>query len=692
MNDEFRGPRDTTDEQLRAELERARIAEQRFRGLLESAPDAVVVADHAGSIILVNAQTERLFGYSRAELLGQPVELLVPTRLHDRHLKHRAGYHTAPGVRPMGSGLDLVARRKDGNEIPVEISLSPLHTDDGLLVLATVRDTSERRLAQAALRAARDELEVRVRERTVELEQANRGLQAEIAERRKAEAALRASETQLRLVADNMPAGMAYVDSNQIYLYHNQTFADLLGLSGQDLDGRSLGEFLGEEAYAEIKEHIESALAGKAVRYEQRFKVGKALRCLSVGLSPHFVNETEVNGFMVMLTDVTEQRYAEQVMQQAQKMEAVGQLTGGVAHDFNNLLMVVLGNLQFLASDLKDNAGAIELLEAATQAARRGADLNSKLLAFSRRQRLSPTAINFNDMVEGMVGMLRRTLGEHIRIVVAPGAELPCAMADPTQLETALLNLAVNARDAMERGGTLTIETASVTLDEHYAQLEADVTPGPYVMLAVSDTGNGMEPEVRRRAFEPFFTTKETGKGSGLGLAMVYGFVKQSGGHLKIYSELRHGTTVKLYLPTIQVQSEAEALAAATTQPQPTGHETILVVEDEEDVRRLVCRALGGLGYHVLQAGDGKTALALLKQEPTIDLIFTDVVLPGGVNGPELAHQAASLGRHIKVLYTSGYTGNALQQLDTLAAEIRLITKPYRIEELAQKVRTTLDG
>lgn len=681
-------------EQLREELAKARSTEEQFRGLVESAPDAVVVVDQTGHIVLVNKQTEMLFGYAREALLGQTIEILLPEPLRERHLGHRNGYLGTPGIRPMGSGIDLTARRKDGSEIPVEISLSPLQTQNGMLVSASIRDITDRHIAQQALRAAHDELEQRVRERTAELERTNQALHAEVVERRQAESALRASEAKRRLITDNMPAGMAYIDANQVYVYHNQTFADWLGLPSDEIDGHSVRKVFGESIYVEIRDQIEAALRGKAMRYEhEQIIAGGERRRWAVRYSPHFSPNGRVDGCMAMLTDVTEIRQAEQALHQAQKMEAVGQLTGGVAHDFNNLLTVVLGSLQILASELRDHPTAPELIEAATKAARRGAELNRTLLAFSRRQRLAPAAVAIKDLIEGMAGMLDRTLGEHIHVMVHSRANLPAAMADPAQLETALLNLAVNARDAMGHGGTLTIETAATYLDEHYASLEADVRPGPYVLIAVSDTGTGMTPEVRRRAFEPFFTTKETGKGSGLGLAMVYGFVKQSGGHLKIYSEAGHGTTVKIYLPTCD-EGAADLAAGAMTmmQPSPTGSETVLVVEDEADVRALVCRLLSGLGYKVLRASDGPMALELLEREPEIALLFTDVVLPGGMNGPELAGKALKMAPNVKVLYTSGYTGNAIQQLDALGSDVSLLSKPYRIEELARKVRDALDG
>ncbi len=555
---------------LQAELARCQGLELRAREVIEAAPDALVLVDRAGRIVLVNVKTEQLFGYKRDEMLGQPMEMLMPERARSSHVAKRDRFIAAPTQRPLGMGLNLVGRRRDGTEVPVDISLSPLHTSDGEFVAAAIRDVSDRREAQEALRRASDELELRVRERTGELEQANKALQAEMADRNK----------------------------------------------------------------------------------------------------------------------------AEQALLQAQKMEAVGQLTGGVAHDFNNLLMVVMGNLQILAQHLEADAFAIELIQAALTAAGRGADLNRRLLAFSRKQRLAPVPVDFNAMIAGLVGMLRRILGEQVQIVVhGPMRNLPRAIADAAQLEAALLNLAINARDAMPQGGTLTIEASAVSFTEHDAALEGDVRPGRYVMLSVSDTGSGMSPEVVRRAFEPFFTTKEPGKGTGLGLAMVYGFVKQSGGHVRITSELGVGTTVRVYLPEIKQTGDVAARDATGEQVErAAGRETILVVEDEPDVRDLACRTLRGLGYHVLEAADGGSALAVIEREPGIDLLFSDVVLPGGTTGPDIAAIATQRRPGLKVLFTSGYTGNAIRQVEAPENGIPLISKPYTIKELARTVRASLDA
>jgi len=559
-------PEARTISRLERELAEARLDRERYQRLLEAAPDAVVVVDKSGRIVQVNAQVGPMFGYDKEELLGQRIEVLVPERSRDRHVAHRDHFLANHAARPMGSGLDLAARRKDGSEIPVEISLSPLETEEGVLVSAAIRDISDRRAVQQALRKTKNELETRVRERTAELELANVALQDEMADRQKAEAALH----------------------------------------------------------------------------------------------------------------------------QAQKMEAVGQLTGGVAHDFNNLLTIINGNLQILAKHCRDDELAQELIDAALKAGHRGAELNRTLLAFSRRQRLLPALIDLSELAEGMVSMLRRTLGESIEIRVSATPDLPKALADPSQLEVALLNLAVNARDAMPKGGRLVIETSTIRFDRHTAALEGDLEPGGYVVLAVSDNGCGIPEDVVSRVFEPFFTTKETGKGSGLGLAMVYGFAKQSGGHVKIYSVEGRGTTIKLYLPQAGEETQTTPQEQEPS-PELNGTERILVVEDEEEVRALAVRVLRGLGYRVLEAGDGPTALELLKSDPGIELLFTDVVLPGGMHGPDIAREARLLKPDLPVLYTSGYTGNAIQQLEAVNHEVRLISKPYSIEDLAQRIRSVLD-
>ncbi len=378
-----------------------------------------------------------------------------------------------------------------------------------------------------------------------------------------------------------------------------------------------------------------------------------------------------------------------QRLQQAQRMEAIGQLTGGIAHDFNNLLTVVMGSAELLAEQPQADAEQLLLAQSIAHAAQRGAELTQRLLAFARKQALDPKPLDMNQLLAGMDALLRRTLGEHIEIELIRAAGLWPALVDHGQLENALLNLCLNARDAMPGGGRLTLETANVRLDDDYAARHGDVVAGQYVMLAVSDTGQGIAAEHLPRVFEPFFTTKEKGKGTGLGLSMVYGFIKQSAGHVGIYSEPGQGTTIKLYLPRWQ--------GAHTTDTAPTagagvagGHETILLVEDDEAVRSYALAALRSFGYQVVEAADGPAAMAVLQQRSDIELLFTDIVMPGGMNGRALADAARRLRPALRVLYTSGYTENAIVHHGRLDAGAQLLSKPYRRGELDRAVRLAL--
>jgi CheY-like chemotaxis protein len=375
---------------------------------------------------------------------------------------------------------------------------------------------------------------------------------------------------------------------------------------------------------------------------------------------------------------------------QAQKMEAVGQLTGGVAHDFNNLLTVIIGNLDAIAEQVTGDAKP--LIETALKAAERGAALTHRLLAFSRRQTLSPETLDIDRLASDMGDLLRRTLGEHVEIEMKPHAGLWPAAADRGQVENALLNLAINARDAMPDGGTLTVATANVHLDADYAAHNSEVTPGDYVMLAVSDSGLGMSPETVERAIEPFFTTKEVGKGTGLGLSMIYGFAKQSRGHLKIDSKLNVGTTVRLYLPRANVEAAGSIAAIPPQAEHPRGGETILVVEDNPDVRGLIVRLLHGLGYRVVEAVDGRQAAKVLEGDAAIDLLFTDIIMPGGMTGKELANEARRTRPHLKILFMSGYAQNTIVPPGGLAPSDPFLPKPFRARELALKVRAVLDA
>jgi PAS domain S-box-containing protein len=381
---------------------------------------------------------------------------------------------------------------------------------------------------------------------------------------------------------------------------------------------------------------------------------------------------------------------SEAALRQAQKMEAVGRLTGGVAHDFNNLLQVIGGNLQLLLRDTADNGRAQRRLGTALGAVERGARLASQLLAFARQQPLEPVALHLGRLVGDMDELLRRALGEHIVLDTRVDADLWNTFADPNQLENVILNLAINARDAMEGEGRLTLEACNAPLEARDLLRHPDVTPGPYVRLSVTDTGCGMSPELMERVFEPFFTTKPAGRGTGLGLSMVYGFVKQSGGHIKLSSQVGHGTTLQLYLPrALQAEVPRTELPSKAVEG---GTERILVVEDDAEVRATVVELLADLGYHVHEAADGQSALALLQEGLSIDLLFTDVVMPGPVRSPDLARRAQQLVPDLEVLFTSGYTEDAIVHGGRLDPGVSLLSKPYRREDLARKLRHQLNN
>jgi signal transduction histidine kinase/DNA-binding response OmpR family regulator len=394
------------------------------------------------------------------------------------------------------------------------------------------------------------------------------------------------------------------------------------------------------------------------------------------------------DGFLVAAADVTARVRAETAVRQAQKMEAVGHLTGGVAHDFNNLLQIISANLDLAIADARTDARMAQRLQAAIAAVDRGSRLTAQLLAFARRQALEPRSVHPGRLVQEMTDLLRRTLGERIDVESIVAGGLWNTLVDANQLQNAILNLAINAKDAMADGGKLTIEIANAFLDDEYAAQHAEVTAGQYVMVAVSDTGSGMAPEVLARAFDPFFTTKPEGKGTGLGLSQVFGFVKQSNGHVKIYSEQGHGTTVKLYLPRSKKPHEADT--PRLSQPVEGGSETILVVEDDDGVRAAVADMLGDLGYRVASASGALQALEFLESGTHVDLLFTDVVMPGTMGSRELARRARTVMPGIRVLFTSGYTQNAIVHNGKLDDDVVLLSKPYRRDDLARKLRMML--
>ena len=383
-----------------------------------------------------------------------------------------------------------------------------------------------------------------------------------------------------------------------------------------------------------------------------------------------------------------EKNVADLQLRQAQKMEAVGQLTGGIAHDLNNILTVITGTIEILAEGVVDRPELVAITKMIDEAAARGADLTQRLLAFARKQPLQPREVDVNSLVIEAVNLLRPTLGEHVEVHMMLAGDVSRALIDPSQLTNAILNLALNARDAMAGGGKLTIETGNVVLDDSYASVNSEVTAGDYVMVAVTDSGHGIPADILNNVFEPFFTTKDVNKGSGLGLSMVYGFVKQSNGHVKIYSEEGHGTTVRIYLP--QATGVAQPDELANTSRIQGGHETILVVEDDNLVRTFVVGQIQSLGYATLAAVNAAEALVVIDSSQEIDLLFTDMIMPGSMNGRELADEALRRRASLKTLFTSGYSNEAIIHHGQLDAGVLLLAKPYRKADLARMIRAAL--
>ena len=529
-----------------------------------------------------------------------------------------------------------------------------------------------------------------------DIEDAQAKLSQELAAHRKTGDALHFSVRRFAEIVNIASAGIISVDRNQkIYLFNNGA-EEIFGYAAEEVLGQPLELLLPERfrgGHKNLVEEFGDAPEGSRLMNQRGNVVG---RRKDGGEFPAeaSISKVEAEGetiFTVILHDVSRREQREAQLRHAQGLQAVGQLTGGVAHDFNNLLAIIIGNLELAEEALAGAPQPREQVTRAIAAADRGAALTARLLAFSRRQALEPRIVDLNKLVVAMTELLQRTLGETIDIETVTAAGLWRCEIDPAQLENVLLNMAVNARDAMPEGGKLTIETANARLDDDYAAAHAEVASGQYVMLAVTDNGIGMSPETVERVFEPFFTTKEVGHGTGLGLSMIYGFVKQSGGHVKIYSELDHGTTIKVYLPR---SHEPESVAVSEAPIEERGEEsleTILVVEDDAEVRSLAMSVLRSLGYTALEAADAETALAVLDRRPEVVLLFTDVVLPGGVSGAQLARQAQALYPNLKVLYTSGYTDNAIIHKGVLDAGAEMIGKPFRKAALARKIRSILD-
>ena len=515
----------------------------------------------------------------------------------------------------------------------------------------------------------------------------------DITEPKRAERALAQTQRFINAIIENAPVPIVVKEPiTQHITLVNRAYEQFLGKRRDELVGKTVHDiFPPAQADAIARQDDEALRSGsqtiKGDLLLDTFKNG--LRSVTATKLVVLDNDNRPQHLIEVIEDITERKAAQEQLRQSQKMDAIGHLTGGVAHDFNNILTVITGTVEILAEGVADRPALATIAKMIDEAATRGANLTQQLLAFSRKQPLQPREIEVNLLINETAKLLRPTLGEHVEIESILEADAWHAMADPSQLSTALLNLSINARDAMPDGGKLTFESSNVVLDEAYARTNPEVEPGSYVLIAVSDTGSGIPAALRERVFEPFFTTKQPGKGTGLGLSMVYGFVRQSLGHIKIYSEEGHGTTVRIYLPRA-----GEQLALSSPIPDdttlPGGNETILVVEDDKLVRDYVLAQLHSLGYATLAAGNAAAALDLIDRGTQFDLLFTDVIMPGGMNGRQLADEVKKRRPATKVLFTSGYTENAIIHHGRLDPGVTLLAKPYRKRDLARMIREAL--
>ena len=631
--------------------------EGRYRGLMEAAPDGMVVVNQAGEIVLLNARAESQFGYRRDELIGQRVTNIIPVGFAERLIADGTRTAAEALAQQIGTGIELIGRRNDGTNFPIEIMLSPLESTEGILVTAAIRDITVRKDAE---------------EHLAQMEGRYRGLM---------EAA---------------PDGMVVVNKDGEIVLLNARAEKQFGYRRDELLGRMVKSIIpvgfAERLIADALRTTAEALAqqiGTGIELIGRRKDGTNFP-IEIMLSP--LESTEGILVTAAIRDISERKQLARQLHQSQKMEAVGQLTGGIAHDFNNLLGVITGNLDLLERLVPDNAAAIKRVQTAQKAAARGADITRRLLVFSSNEELKPSMVMLGDSIHNMIELAGHGLGPNIKITTRIDESVPPIFIDPAGLESALLNLVVNARDAMPKGGSILIASHAQTLDEsHPAVLTGDLKPGHYVCIAVTDSGQGMSRQTMERIFEPFFTTKARDKGTGLGLAMVYGFVKQSGGTVRVYSELGHGTTVSFYLPL----ADKFLHPVPEEVPKPLNTElgcTVLVVDDEEDLLEIAKAYLAEMEFTSFQALDGASALEILTTHPEIDLLVTDIVMPGGMNGVELVEKARALRPDLKIIYSSGFPAEALAERSMSLVDGPLLHKPYQRNEFTAMIHRVMDS
>jgi PAS domain S-box-containing protein len=636
--------------------------------LLETLPDAVIAVDHDGTIVQVNSQAQELFGYSRSELIGQKVEVLVPESYRHQHHQHREGFARAPKTRRMGAELDLYGRRRNGSQFPVEISLSPVSTESGTFVLSAIRDISDRKRIAEELRRANEELHRRTTEQLGEY------------------------RSRLALIIDSSEDAIISKDLDGTITSWNKGAEHIYGYTPEEVLGKHVSLLVPSDRPGEVPDILRKIASGESVEHHESLRVTKDGRQLNVSISVSPLRDAkgDVVGASVIARDITAQKRTEGQLHQSQKMEAIGRLAGGVAHDFNNILGIINACNEFLR-DRADAAGEPSLyVDNIKKAIERGSALTRQLLTFSRSSAVQPCILDLNERLKDVSKLLRPLMGDDVEVLIVSKSPAAVVEADPGQLDQIVVNLAVNARDAMPRGGKFILETTATRFDEDFAEQHQNMPAGKYVLLAISDTGSGMDETTMARIFEPFFTTKETGKGTGLGLSTVYGIVKQSAGHILVYSEPGHGTTFKIYLPSAEhkiglgSKPEVETIA-----PKRQGT-TILLAEDDENMRSLTREVLEKHGYTVVDVDDGKAALEWVQSHPgAIDLLLTDVVMRR-MSGPELAERLSASHPSLKVIFMSGYTGELIAERDMLKRGITLLEKPFSRTALLNTIHTTL--
>ncbi|MFZ0564563.1 MAG: PAS domain S-box protein [Terriglobales bacterium] len=636
--------------------------------LLEALPDAIVAVDSEGMIVQINSQTQALFGYTRDELIGQKIEALVPESYRRRHHEHREHFAEKPKTRRMGADLELYGRRRNGSEFPVEISLSPVSTDKGMFVLSAIRDISDRKRIAEELRRANEELHRRTSEQLGEY------------------------RTRLASIIDSSEDAIIGKDLNGMITSWNKGAERIYGYTPEEVVGKNISLLAPSDRPDEIPEILRKIVRGESIDHYESVRVTKDGRQLnvSISVSPLRSASGDIVGASAIARDITAQKRAEGQVRQSQKMEAIGRLAGGVAHDFNNILGIISACAEFLRDRIDPAAGPLQYVENIRKATERGSSLTRQLLTFSRSSAIQPRILDLNERLKDVSKLLRPLMGDDVEILIVSKSPAAVVEADPGQLDQIVVNLAVNARDAMPRGGKFILETRTERFDETFADQHQQMPPGKYILLAVSDTGSGMDEATVSRIFEPFFTTKEAGKGTGLGLATVYGIVKQSLGHIMVYSEPGHGTTFKIYLPSadhkigLAANPEVEAVS-----PKRHGT-TIMLVEDDEIMRGLTKQLLEEHGYTVIDTDDGTSALEWLESHPDpVDLLLTDVVMRR-ISGPELVERVKGTRPNLKVVYMSGYTGELIAEREVLSRGITLLEKPFSRTALLNTIHKTL--